>query len=161
MEKKPDDLSGMDAAGAKEYILEYIAALKITEKTLGGLDQELAKWDARIKLAQSRGALDLAGEAEREAEKIKTRQADLNAERAELQVQIESMKRQLPGLAARERSVDPDLLEQELLMAAGRLPGEEYTAERTFKAMEKDLTAEAALEALKTKMRENKPGGSL
>ena len=61
------------------------------------------------------------------------------------------MRRQLPGLAARERSVDPDLLEQELLMALGR-SSEEAAAEKAFQELEKEDSAEAALQVLKAKM---------
>jgi chromosome segregation ATPase len=152
MEQKPDDLTGMDVAGAKEYIIHYSTALKLTEKKGEALDQELAKWNARIALARSKGAADLANAAEQEAEKIKVQQAALSAEIAELKAQIERMRKQLPGLAARTRSIDPDLLEQELIMAAGYLPGEEEKAgaDRHFRDMEKD--ANAALEVLKAKM---------
>jgi len=64
------------------------------------------------------------------------------------------MRRQLPILAAQTRSIDPDLLEQELLMAVGFLPGEEEKAksERTFSQMEKEAAADDALLQLKAKM---------
>jgi hypothetical protein len=57
-------------------------------------------------------------------------------------------------LAARQRSIDPDLLEQELLIAAGYLPGEEEKAQndRLFSEMEKNAAADAALSELKVKM---------
>jgi hypothetical protein len=61
------------------------------------------------------------------------------------------MRGQLAGLAARERSIDPDLLEQELLIARGGTPGETPAPnlERRFAAAE----ADAALEALKAKLK--------
>ena len=67
------------------------------------------------------------------------------------------MRRQIPLLAARERSIDPDLLEQELLMAAGRLPGDEEKAqtEGRFRELEKNIAADTALEELKEKMAQN------
>jgi phage shock protein A len=152
-ERKSDDLTGMDAAGAKEYILHHITALKLTEKQREDLDREWAKWQGRIELARSRGDTGLAAEAEGEAERVKARQGVLQAEAAELTGQIEKMRRQLPGLAARQRSVDPDLLEQELLMAAGRMPGEEKEAarDREFEKLEKEKAAQDALEALKAR----------
>jgi hypothetical protein len=61
------------------------------------------------------------------------------------------MRRQLPGLAARERSVDPDLLEQEFKILLGEELGggnEEKQVERKFD----NLNADTALEALKAKM---------
>jgi phage shock protein A len=152
----------MNAVDAKEYILQFISTLKLTEKKIQALNEELVRWNSRIELAKSRGAADLALEAENQAEKIRTQQAALAGEAAELKIQIEKMRKQLPGLAARERSVDPDLLEQELLIAAGRMPGEENQAEtdRLFSKLEKDQAAEAALEALKAKIGQT-PGGSL
>jgi hypothetical protein len=61
-------------------------------------------------------------------------------------------------LAARERSIDTDLLEQELLIANGRMPGDEEKArsERAFDKLETEAAAEAALAKLKAKMAEQK-----
>ncbi|GHT00929.1 hypothetical protein AGMMS50276_27900 [Synergistales bacterium] len=144
----------MDIAGAKEYIFHHISTLKLTEKKIQDLEGELARWNSRIELAKSRGAGDLAQEAADEAEKIRAQRTALADEAAELKAQTEEMRKQLPSLAARERSIDLDMLEQELLIAAGLMPGEEKQAEtdRLFNQLEKDSSAEAALEALKTKM---------
>ncbi|MDR2257855.1 MAG: chromosome partitioning protein, partial [Treponema sp.] len=94
------------------------------------------------------------------AGRIKEQQARLEGEAAELKGQIERMRKQLPLLAARERSVDPDLLEQELLMAAGYLPGDEEKAEteRRFREIEKTSAADAALGELKEKMAKTDKG---
>jgi phage shock protein A len=148
-----DDLSGMDFAAAKEYILQFAATLKLTEKQTGDLAAEKEKWERRAALARSQNAEDLAADAEKEREKIRAKQAVLEEEAAALKGQIENMRRQLPGLAARQRSLDPDLLEQELLMAAGRMPGEEKEAarDREFEKLEKEKAAQDALEALKTR----------
>ncbi|MDR1278847.1 MAG: chromosome partitioning protein [Treponema sp.] len=156
-EQGPENLSGMDAAGAREYILNFITTLKLTEKKIRELDEDLARWNSRIDLARSQGKDDLAAEAEKEAGQIKERQAQLAGETADLKSRIEDMRKQIPLLAARERSVDPDLLEQELLMAAGRLPGDEEKAriERQFREIEKNRAADAALEELKGKMAKN------
>jgi phage shock protein A len=144
----------MNAAEAKEYIFQFISTLKLTEKKIQDLEGEFSRWNSRIELAKSRGAVDLAQEAESEAERIRSQQAILTDETAELKAQIEEMRKQLPSLAARERSIDPDLLEQELLIALGRIPGDEKQAEtdRLFNQLEKDSSAEAALEALKAKL---------
>ncbi|MDR0623148.1 MAG: chromosome partitioning protein [Treponema sp.] len=158
MDKRPEDLSGMNAAAAREYILNFITTLKLTEKKIRELDEDLSKWNARIDLARSQGKDDLAAEAEQAAGKIKEQQVQLAEEAAELKGRIEEMRRQIPLLAARERSIDPDMLEQELLMAAGYLPGDEEKAEteRRFRDMEKASAADAALEELKEKMAKNK-----
>jgi phage shock protein A len=155
--QNPADLSGMSPAAAKEYILGFAGTLKLTEKQAQDIDAELDKWKSRVELARSRGRLDLAAEAEKELALLKDKQGQLRMEIGELQSQIGEMRRQLPLLAARERSVDPDLLEQELLMAAGHLPGEEEKAanERLFSSMEKEASAGAALSQLKAKMEGN------
>jgi hypothetical protein len=78
----------------------------------------------------------------------------LAAEAAGLRESIERMRRQLPGLAARQRSIDPDLLEQEMLIALGRNPGDEAAVglERKMAGLEKTAGAADALAALKAKM---------
>ena len=151
LNQDPVNLTGMKAAEAKEYIHAFITTLKLTEKEIITLEDEAAKWKGRIELAHSKGIAELAVEAEREAEKINTKLTGLRGEVLELRERINTMRRQLPGLAARERSVDPDLLEQELLMALG-ITGEEAETERAFRKLEKESAADAALEALKSKI---------
>jgi phage shock protein A len=162
MEQKPDILADMNASEAKAYIFNHISTLKLTEKKRDELDRELEKWNSRIELARSKGEEALSLEAEKEAERLKTKRQTLAAEITELKDHIEIMRKQLPGLAARERSVDPDLLEQELLMAAGFLPGDEEKAgtERLFKKLEQEGAADTALEALKAKIGRNGQAGN-
>ncbi|MDR2798303.1 MAG: PspA/IM30 family protein, partial [Treponema sp.] len=136
----------------KDALVQYITSLKITEKQYAELGENLAKWTSRIDLARSRGALDLAGEAEKEVERITVKHTELKEEITALKAHIETLRQQLPSLAAQDRTIDPDLLEQELLMATGRLPGEQAEAEGALQNMEKDTAATAALKALKAKM---------
>ncbi|MDR2743317.1 MAG: PspA/IM30 family protein [Treponema sp.] len=150
MEIRPDDLSGMSAAGAKEYIFHHVTTLKLTEKAREGLLADLYKWENRAELARSRDAPDLAAEAEKEAGRIRAKVDGLAAEIADLEAKIEKMRRELPALAARERSVDPYLLEQELLIILGKNPGDEPAAGAGGDF--KDLEAAADLEALKAGM---------
>ena len=155
MEENSTDsnLAGMSAAAAKEYILGFITTLKLTEKEIQTLEAEAAKWKSRLDLARSSGAEDLLREAGKEAERINAKLADHREEARTLKGSIEAMRRQLPGLAARERSIDPDLLEQELLMALGRTE-EEAETEKAFRRLEKDNATDAALEALKARMKD-------
>jgi hypothetical protein len=148
---RPDDLSGMSAAAAKEYVFQHITALKLTEKARDGCLADLDKWEKRAELARSRGAPDLAAEAEKEAGRVRAKAEGLLAEIADLGAKIEKMRRGLPALAARERTVDPDLLEQELLIALGKNPGDEIPAGGSGGGF-KGLEAAAALEALKAGM---------
>ena len=120
------NLAGMSAASAKEYILGFITTLKLTEKEIHTLEDAATKWKGRIDLARSRGMADLLADAEKEAEKTNVKITGLKEEELALRERIAAMRRQLPGLAARERSIDPDLLEQELLMALGRTEERPY-----------------------------------
>ncbi|WP_223292626.1 PspA/IM30 family protein [Breznakiella homolactica] len=156
MEKSPYDLTGMDTKAAKEYILHHITALKLNEKNIRELDSDINKWENRIQLAHSKGISDLAEEAEKEVLRIKNELDTLKTETADLKSGIQRMIRQLPGLAARDRSVDPDLLEQELLIVAGFMPGDEEKAaqDREFAALEKNAQADSALADLKKKLQD-------
>jgi phage shock protein A len=153
VQQKETDLAGLRAADAKAYIAQYLTTLKLTEKKLAECTAEEAKWRDRVALARSKGIEDLAQEAEKQMERVTEQKNSLSAEIAELKSQIEIMRKQLPGLAARERSVDPDLLEQELLMATGYSPGEEDLAatDRRLKELEQSATLDAELTALKAK----------
>ena len=146
------DLTGMSAADAKEYILNFIATLKLTEKEISALEEEALKWKNRVDLARSKGMEGILAEAEREADKVNAKLAGLVEEALSLKNGIADMRRQLPTLAAKERSIDPDLLEQELLMALGQSE-EEAATEKAFRKLEKENAADEALEALKTKMK--------
>ncbi|QQO11277.1 chromosome partitioning protein [Breznakiella homolactica] len=146
----------MDTKAAKEYILHHITALKLNEKNIRELDSDINKWENRIQLAHSKGISDLAEEAEKEVLRIKNELDTLKTETADLKSGIQRMIRQLPGLAARDRSVDPDLLEQELLIVAGFMPGDEEKAaqDREFAALEKNAQADSALADLKKKLQD-------
>jgi phage shock protein A len=141
----------MSPAGAKEYIFRNITALKLMEKEQTELKAAFDKWKGREELARGKNAPDLAEEAGREAGNVQAKLEALEGETAELRTQVENMRRQLPGLAARERSIDPDLLEQELKIALGETPGEE-NSEKKVKQEIDALNTEAALDALKAKM---------
>lgn len=139
----------------KEEILALITTLKLTEKEIHSLEEEAGKWKKRAELAFSSGKEDLAASAESETKKINEKLAWLREEERSFRENIDALRRQLPGLAAKERSIDPDVLEQELLMALG-CTEEETETEKAFRELEKESGAGAALEALKAKMKENK-----
>ena len=150
------DLTGMSVTDAKEYILNFIATLKMTEKEISALEEEALKWKNRVDLARSKGMEAILAEAEREAEKVNAKLNGLLEEALSLKNGIADMRRQLPTLAAKERSVDPDLLEQELLMALGQTE-EEAATEKAFRKLEKENAADSALEALKSRMKGETP----
>ena len=139
-------------AETKEYILALITTLKLTEKEIHSLEDEEAKWKNRADLARSKGMEDLFSEAEKETGRIREKLFSLREEEKDLRFQIDQARRQIPILAASERSIDPDLLEQELLAALGKTK-EEAETDRAFRELEKNSAAESALEALKAKMK--------
>ena len=149
-----NELEGLDSAGAKEYIFGILSTLKLTEKDLEALKEEEAKWERRVILAREQGNDELFQRAEAEKERIAARRAGLEKDAQDIRVYINNLKQQLLILPAKERSIDPDLLEQELLILTGRLPGEEKEAaqDRAFEKLEKKASADAALEALKARM---------
>jgi len=142
----------------KDLILALITTLKLTENEIKSLEDELTKWRNRADLARSKGMDELCLEAEKEIRKIDERLHTLKEEKKELRNEIEETRRQIPVLAAGKRSVDVDLLEQELLMVLGKTR-EEAETERAFRDLEKDSAADSALEALKAKMKNNTPEG--
>jgi len=152
------NLAGLSAADAKEVIFGVIATLKLTLKEIRSLEEDLAKWKNRSHLALSKGMEELYTEAEKELERINQKLSSLRREENEYKNQIDKMRQQLPGLAARERSIDPVLLEQELLMALGKTE-EEAKTERAFRELEKNSAAETELEALKAKMKADNEKG--
>jgi seryl-tRNA synthetase len=133
------NLNGMSVSAAREFIFAHITTAKLNEKKSAELEAEHDKWQKRVGLARSSGDEPLASEAEKAAAEISAKIETLKSENAELKTNVERMIRQLPGLAARERSIDPDLLVQELLIAAGFNPGDEdkLVMERKFSELEK------------------------
>jgi phage shock protein A len=149
-----DNLFGMNIHDAKQYIVQHLIQCKLNAKKIDELNQEIEKWNRRVELARSKNENDLANEAQRKVDQLRAECETLTTENDDLKNVIDSMRRQLPRLAASERSIDPDLLEQELLIAAGYNPGDEEKVglNKKFADLEKDSLADAALDALKTKM---------
>ncbi|MDR1210824.1 MAG: chromosome partitioning protein, partial [Spirochaetaceae bacterium] len=106
-------------------ILGFITTQKLHEKKILALKTEQEKWTNRVELARNSGAAELEDKAAAACRDIENQIQSVEAENSELKAHIKSMIGRLPGLAARERSVDPDVLEQELLLAAGFTPGQE------------------------------------
>jgi len=154
--KESTSLAGMSAAEAKEYIFGFIATLKLTEKEILSQEAAAERWKRRMELARFQKREDLLAEAEREAAAANEKLSRLREEKRTMEESIAVMRQQLTGLAARERSIDTDLLEQELLMALGRT-GDDAGMESAFQKLEKDNSADAALEALKARMKGEAP----
>jgi len=141
----------MNETELKEQMLVFVTSLKLVQKEILSLEEEAAKWKGRLELARERGMDDLSNEAGKEAARINGKLTGCREEEQELKQNIDALRRQLPVLAARERSVDPDLLEQEILMVLGRTE-EQVEADKAFRELERESAAGPALQALKEKM---------
>jgi phage shock protein A len=170
-----ESIRGMDELSAKQYLLGFITTYKLTIKKIDDINSEITKWNSRVDLARSKGNADLAAEAEKETQRLNDVNQKLLLEADELKTQIAEIQRQFktPGAYAQPqygciqpdsplsqckdvlvRSIDPDLLEQELLMAVGYNPGDEekLRTDRQLKTLEKESQAQSALDELKAKM---------
>jgi len=149
-----ENIHGMDEQSAKEYLLGFITTYKLTQKKIDEIDADIAKWNSRIEHARSKGAEDLAAEAEKEVERLNVTKQNLITEADEYKRQIAEIQSQFKTLGAYIRSVDPDLLNQELLISAGYNPGEEEKlhTENKLRELEKESLAQSALDELKAKM---------
>ena len=140
------DLRGLTAADAWAYVLEFLTAMKSTEKAMAAVEQDLSLWTKRVELAAAKAASELEAAARAKVDELGARRTSLEAERAELASKVARLKEQLPIAMASERSVDTDLLLAQLQMATGEaLGGPSPALERDIS----NLGTEDALAALK------------
>jgi phage shock protein A len=115
------DLRGLDAQGARRYVLAFVTTLKESQRRLKSLEAELRTWSDRAALARSKGREDLASAADAKAASLGPRLAEARAEEADLLGKVsvlkEKLKLKLHGEI--ERSVDSERLEAELEMLTG------------------------------------------
>lgn len=157
------DLTGLDLAQAKEYILAFAIEAKRLEKEAAALGQELRLWESRITLAEGKSMPELAAAARSKTAEIEGKIATLEAERSDIRSKVEAMRLRLPAIRAAERSVDPDRLLAELQLMTGELLGDATTGDAgeglsaaavngEFAKLEAGAKVEADLEALKRKI---------
>lgn len=147
------DLSGLDYPSARAYALEFMTALKTTEKALEAARQEVRLWTDRAALAVSKGMADLETAARAKAGEAETKAASLEAEKTDLARKIARIREKLPILKATERSVDADLLLAELQMVTGEALNPESAALTELDKTLQAGAADAALEELKRKLK--------
>jgi phage shock protein A len=133
------DLSKLDLAGAKSYILGFATSAKLGQKEIAALDVEIGVWEKRVSLAEGRGIAELAAGAKTRLEELLAKRAGIEAEVGENLKKVSRMREELSRIAARERSIDPDRLLAELQLMAGTLLDEGGLDSRF-----KELEAEAA-----------------
>ncbi|MDR1127007.1 MAG: chromosome partitioning protein [Treponema sp.] len=146
--------SEINTSDTKAYIAGVLTTLKLTEKQREELASALAMWESRIGLARASNKEALALAAQQEADTLRAKIAGLDAEIASLKAEVDEAKRGLLTVASQKRSIDMDILQQELLIAAGRLPGDEdqVVIEQDLSDLASKASASEALAQLKAKM---------
>jgi hypothetical protein len=130
------DLRGLSAADARAYVLEFITAMKTTERAIATVEQDLALWNKRVELAAVKLATDLEAAARAKVDELTAKRLTLESEHAELSAKVARLKEKLPIAMASERSVDADLLLAQLQMATGEaLGGPSPTLERELASL--------------------------
>jgi phage shock protein A len=142
------DLTGMDFASAKEYVLSYITTLKQTQKELKILSDERALWEKRVEFAKERGREDLISAAGMKARELSEKYATLEMEEKDLagkvQILMENLKKLKAGFTP---TVNAEQLAAELDMITG---GPDKVAEQI-----KEEETLAELEKLKQKLKDD------
>lgn len=153
-----EELSRLDQGGAMDLLFAYTTDIKRHEKDMEALKKDAALWASRVSLAESRGMAELAAGAKAQLAGLEARLSEIQASRAELERDAARIKEALPGIKARQRSIDPDQLQAELAMMTGEaLDPEKARLERELKTLvdspsTDNPSAEDPLAALKRKM---------
>ncbi len=130
------DITGMDPVSAGEYVAAVLSTLKETKVKRIELQNELAKWKSRVKLAGDRGRTDLWTEAALKTEQVQEDLQKIMYEERELRKELDIVKRQLQYVRNRpEITIDADLLLTQLEMVTGE---QDELADK-FKEAEADL----------------------
>lgn len=150
------DLSNLSPEAAREYVLAFLTALKQTTIQRRQVEQELDTWRGRLKLAQDRGAADLAGKAQGIVGGLEGKLATLAAEESDLEGKARILKENLRRVQMTgTRLVDTDLLQAELDMAVGEDKAAEIATDQALRSTQ----ADAALQELKRKLEGERKGG--
>ncbi|MBT3274353.1 MAG: hypothetical protein HN368_14440 [Spirochaetales bacterium] len=113
------DITGMDAAGAKEYVLAAISTLTQTRAKREELEREEALWSKRVELAKEHGRTDLHDQSGAKLIEVKEDLERIKLEEAELNGGVIRLKGQLKLILGRpELSMDADQLAAELELMA-------------------------------------------
>ena len=139
------DIGGLDPQSAKEYVLAFIMTLKNTRRDRQKLQDELALWKRRVKLAEEKGESELKTAAEDRSAELSARLELLTGEERDLENKVAVLKANIRHLKNRAAlSIDPDFLLAQLNM----LVGERDTLSEAFQHEE----AQSALDELKKKL---------
>jgi phage shock protein A len=145
------DLSGMDPAAARSYVLGFLTTLRLTRKRQRELENVRRTWEERIRRAVAAGRPQLRDAARAELARVQEQLGTLLAEEQELAAQVEVLGSQLRSLRAQApRTADLDQLLAELQALAGE---RDELAEELERA-DSEQRAAAELEALKRRLRD-------
>ncbi|MDX9899649.1 MAG: hypothetical protein RBT62_12075 [Spirochaetia bacterium] len=150
------DLRGLSAEEAKAYALEFMTALKVLERDLATLADDVALWVRRVELAGAKGSSDLEAAARARLDELTAKSVGLQAERDELRYKVSRISENLRTVSASQRSVDADLLLAQLRMAAGLDPDDRDGADGKLESDLAALGTDDALAALKRSIEEGK-----
>jgi hypothetical protein len=139
------DIDFLDYEAAREYVVSFIAALKRAQKERAIAQEELALWERRVKLAESRAEPILKRGAEERVRELRAKTGRLLDEEASMRRKVDVLKEKLKALKVRSAmSVDADALLAQLQMLAGEPD--------TLSEALRDAEASQALDQLKRKL---------
>ncbi|MDE0222571.1 MAG: hypothetical protein OXJ90_25110 [Spirochaetaceae bacterium] len=151
--ERETDLTGLDPAAAREYVLGYITALRITAKKRQRLEVSLKTWEERVKQATDAGNDTLRAAARNEMQRIQDGLGRVASEESELTAQVAVMKRHLKSMQ-HGPVVNADA--EALLAQLQSLTGEPDTLKADLDRLGAEQRADAELAALKRRMAQGK-----
>ena len=147
------DLTGLDPGAAREYVLGYITALRITAKKRQRLQASLKTWEERVKQATEAGNETLRAAARNEMQRIQDGLGRVAFEESELTAQVAVMKRHLKSLQ-HGPVVNADA--EALLAQLQSITGEPDTLKSDLDRLGAEQRADEELAALKRRMAQGK-----
>ncbi|HCO49643.1 MAG TPA: hypothetical protein DIT55_09590, partial [Spirochaetaceae bacterium] len=103
-----EELSKLDHGAAMDLLFAYTTDIKRHEKDIEALKKDAALWASRVSLAEARNLPELAAGAKTQLSGLEARLSGIQASKAELERDAARIKEVLPGIKAKERSIDPD-----------------------------------------------------
>jgi chromosome segregation ATPase len=147
------EISKLDFASAQEMLLAYMTDIKTHEKDIETVKRDVALWRSRVALAESKGLAELANGARKQLGESEEKLSQIEASKAELVADAQRIKEAIPGIKAKERSIDPDLLQAQLSMMTGEsLDPEKARLDKELSALDAAPKSDSALDELKRKM---------
>ena len=147
------DLTGLDPGAAREYVLGYITALRLTARKRQRLEASLKTWEERIKTATEAGDSKLRDAARNELQRIQDGLGRVASEESELTAQVEVMKRHLKSMQ-RGPVVNADA--EALLAQLQSITGEPDKLKTDLDRLGAEQRADEELEALKRRIAQGK-----